>query len=162
MRERRERLAVGAFCQEIADYHRQRWNNGPLSVVVDSRNDFTVEINRGKLTQILDNLLLNSEYWLLQAHRVGAIKEPRISIEVQNPYVIVYDNGRGVDRAVEASLFEPFVSAKKRTEGRGLGLYVVTQLLGSEGASVALSPERNSAGSLYKFELDLGAVRVAA
>lgn len=161
MRERRERLAVRAFCEEIADYHRQRWNDGPLSVVVESRSDFTIETNRGKITQILDNLLLNSEYWLLQAHRVGAIKEPRISIEIQNPYVIVYDNGRGIDRTVEASLFEPFVSAKKRSEGRGLGLYVVTQLLGSEGASVTLAPERNSSGNLYKFELDLGAIRVA-
>lgn len=161
-RERRERLTLSTFCREVADYHKQRWSAGPLDVIVECLNDFIVEINRGKLTQILDNLLLNSEYWLMQAHRVGAIKEPRISILIQSPYVTVCDNGRGVDRAVEASLFEPFVSTKKRTEGRGLGLYVVTQLLGSEGASVALAPERNSHGNLYKFELDLGGIRVTA
>ncbi|MGW3653298.1 ATP-binding protein [Streptomyces sp. NPDC000878] len=162
MRERRERFAVGVFCQEIAEYHKQRWNDGPISVVVESPRDFLVEINRGKFTQILDNLLLNSEYWLLQAYRVGAVKEPCITIQVQAPYVVVYDNGRGIDRAVEASLFEPFVSTKKRTEGRGIGLYVVTQLLGSEGASITLVPERNVSGNLYKFELDLGGIRVKA
>jgi len=161
MRERREKFAVSAFCEEMADYHRQRWSPQALRVQVDTERDFTVDVNRGKFTQILDNLLLNSEYWLLQSQRAGTVSDPLISIQVQAPYLIVFDNGRGVDRAVEASLFEPFVSMKKRSEGRGLGLYVVTQLLGTEGASIALASERNTSGNLYKFELDLGEMRVA-
>ncbi|MGA5884304.1 ATP-binding protein [Streptomyces cellulosae] len=162
MRERRERLHMGAFCEELADYHRQRWTSGPIRLTVEVLDDFTVEVNRGKLTQIFDNLLLNSEYWLLQAQRVGAVPDPHIAVIVRSPHVIVYDNGRGIDPAVEATLFEPFVSMKKRSEGRGLGLYVVTQLLGAENSSVSLAPERNETGRLYKFELDLGAMRVAA
>ncbi|MGW1022864.1 ATP-binding protein [Streptomyces sp. NPDC002577] len=162
MRERRERITVGSFCQSVAEYHRERWSKGPISIDVEVVRDFTVEVNLGKLTQVLDNLLLNSEYWLLQDHRVGAQPAPEVSLLVNASVLTVSDNGRGVDRSVESTLFEPFVSFKNRGEGRGLGLYVVTQLLDSEGCTIELAAERNVNGRLFKFQMDLGGMRVEA
>ncbi|WP_159054596.1 ATP-binding protein [Streptomyces dysideae] len=162
MRERREKILVGEFLRDVAEYHRDRWSKGPLSVEVEVIRDFTVEVNRGKLTQILDNLLLNSEYWLLQDHRLGIQNSPKVSLLVDSPRLTVSDNGRGIDRSVEVTLFEPFVSFKKRGEGRGLGLYVVTQLLDSEGCGIELARDRNDNGRLYKFQMNLGGMRVDA
>ncbi|MFF4663010.1 ATP-binding protein [Streptomyces sp. NPDC001282] len=162
MRERRERISIGDFCQDIAEYHRDRWSEGPISINVEVDRDFTVEVNRGKLTQVLDNLLLNSEYWLLQDHRLGLQSSPEVSLLVKAPYLFASDNGRGIDRSVESTLFEPFVSFKKRGEGRGLGLYVVTQLLDSEGCGIELALDRNDNGRFYMFQLDLGGMRVDA
>lgn len=162
MRERREKISLAEFCGDLADYHRDRWSKGPISFSVEVPRDFTVEANRGKLTQILDNLLLNSEYWLLQDHRLGSQEAPAVSLLIDEPYLIFSDNGRGIDRSVEATLFEPFVSFKKRGEGRGLGLYVVTQLLDSEGCGIELAPDRNSNGRLYRFQINLGGMRVDA
>ncbi|WP_159107561.1 ATP-binding protein [Streptomyces rubrogriseus] len=162
MRERREKISLAEFCGDLADYHRDRWSKGPLSFSVEVPRDFTIEVNRGKLTQILDNLLLNSEYWLLQDHRVGSQESPAVSLLIDEPYLIFSDNGRGIDRSVESTLFEPFVSFKKRGEGRGLGLYVVTQLLDSEGCGIELTPDRNSHGRLYRFQINLGGMRVDA
>ncbi|MFJ9637272.1 ATP-binding protein [Streptomyces sp. NPDC101178] len=162
MRERRERIALGDFCQDIAEYHRDRWSKGPISINIEVDRDFTVEVNRGKLTQVLDNLLLNSEYWLLQDHRLGLQSSPEVSLLVRAPYLFTSDNGRGIDRSVESTLFEPFVSFKKRGEGRGLGLYVVTQLLDSEGCGIDLAHERNDNGRFYMFQVDLGGMRVDA
>jgi C4-dicarboxylate-specific signal transduction histidine kinase len=93
---------------------------------------------------------------------VGVQEAPEISIRVDSPVVTVSDNGRGIDRSVEATLFEPFISFKKRGEGRGLGLYVVTQLLDSEGCTIELASERNVNERLFKFRLDLGGMRVEA
>ncbi|MFD5873397.1 ATP-binding protein [Streptomyces sp. NPDC060322] len=162
MRERREQLSVSSFCEEMVGYHRERLSKGPISIVVSVERDFAVQVNRGKLTQVIDNLILNSEYWLLQDHRMGVQEAPEISIRVESPVVTVSDNGRGIDRSVEATLFEPFISFKKRGEGRGLGLYVVTQLLDSEGCTIELASERNVNGRLFKFRLDLGGMRVEA
>ncbi|MFC9640650.1 ATP-binding protein [Streptomyces mirabilis] len=162
MRERRERVSIGGFCQDLAEYHRDRWSKGPISISVDVARDFSVQVNRGKLTQVLDNLLLNSEYWLLQDHRMGSQNSPAVSLLVKDPYLVVSDNGRGIDRSVEGTLFEPFVSFKKRGEGRGLGLYVVTQLLDSEGCSIELAQDRNDGGRFYKFQMNLGGMRVDA
>jgi signal transduction histidine kinase len=162
MRERREKILIGDFLRDIAEYHADRWAKGPISINVEVIRDLTVEVNRGKLTQVLDNLLLNSEYWLLQDHRLGIQTSPAVSIVVDDPRLTVSDNGRGIDRSVEATLFEPFVSFKKRGDGRGLGLYVVTQLLDSEGCGIELVRDRNSSGRLYKFQMNLGGMRVDA
>ncbi|MFE7076825.1 ATP-binding protein [Streptomyces sp. NPDC057620] len=162
MRERRERMSVADFCRDVTDYHRDRWSKGPIAINFEVIQDFTVEVNRGKLTQVLDNLMLNSEYWLLQDHRLGVQDSPTVSIFINAPYLIVSDNGRGIDRSVESTLFEPFVSFKKRGEGRGLGLYVVGQLLDSEGCRIELVGDRNENGRLYKFQVNLGGMRVDA
>ncbi|MGW3105990.1 ATP-binding protein [Streptomyces sp. NPDC001100] len=162
MRERREKILISSFCDEVVDYYTQRWQSGPLSIRFHRlpQDDFTVAVNKGKLTQVFDNLILNSEYWLTHDHRLGLVAEPSVNIEVQAPFVFVSDNGQGINPAVEHSLFEPFVSSKGRGEGRGLGLYVITQLLDSDRCTISLNPQRNAQGRLYGFVLDLGGMRV--
>jgi signal transduction histidine kinase len=58
------------------------------------------------------------------------------------------------DRA--ARIFEPFVRAKP--DGRGLGLFIVRQLLDSDGCSIYLGPEKNRRGNHNTFVIDLSAV----
>ena len=116
MRERRERIAVAAFCEEVAYYHRQRWEKGPISINVECRHDFFVQVNRGSFTQVMDNLLLNSEYWLLQDHRVGLQSAPEVSIVIDAPMVSVSDNGRGVDRSVESRYLSPSSLSSKEAK----------------------------------------------
>ena len=112
-------------------------------------------MNKGKLTQVFDNLILNAEYWLKEGIRAGFIERGEIAFAITEPYVRVTDNGRGVNESVEDSLFEPFVTMKRTGEGRGLGLYVCRQLLDSESCELVLLAERNNSGSRYVFELDL-------
>ena len=97
-------------------------------------------MNRGKLTQVFDNLVLNAEYWLKEAIRAEHVSGGKITVEVDAPFVRVSDNGRGVDETVEKSLFEPFVTMKRSAEGRGLGLFVCRQLLDSESCDLVLLP----------------------
>lgn len=154
VRERREVIDISAFLEEIAAYHRERWREAPLTVEINrlSRKDFSIEINRGKLTQIFDNLFLNGEYWLREELRLGRLEQGVIKIEVQPPLVWFGDNGRGIDPAVESSLFEPFVTTRRG--GRGLGLFIVREFLESEGGSISLYPERSKSGRYYAFELN--------
>jgi signal transduction histidine kinase len=111
-------------------------------------------MNRGKLTQIIDNFVLNSEYWLREDISQGRMDRGFITIEVSRPFVRIYDSGRGIDTNIEHALFEPFVSAKGKGRGRGLGLFIVKQLVDSEGCSVGILPERNSHRRLFKFQID--------
>ena len=116
---------------------------------------FLVRINKGKLTQVIDNLVLNSEYWLKEDIAQRRIDSGTINIEVSRPFVRVFDSGSGIDPSVEHALFEPFISAKAKGQGRGLGLFIVKQLLDSESCSINLLPERNKQRRLFKFQIDL-------
>jgi signal transduction histidine kinase len=153
-REKRETIDLRVFLSEIEDYHKSRWRGGDLSILIEhlSHELFNLTINRGKLTQIFDNLIINSEYWLREDIRRKKLTKGIVKIELKPPKVWISDNGRGIDPTVEQSLFEPFVTTRKK--GRGLGLFIVNEFLRSEGGSIDLYNERNAAGRLYAFEID--------
>ena len=65
--------------------------------------------------------------------------------------IIVYDSGTGVIAPMEDVLFEALQSGKDYSERRGMGLYIVQQLLQSFEANIELLPERNKYGNRYKF-----------
>jgi signal transduction histidine kinase len=155
VRDQRHDIDVSEFFTELAKFYRERLEKNKIAMTI-SRNGsalFAIRMNRGKLTQIIDNLILNSEYWLKEDIAQGRISSGIITLDVSRPFVRVFDDGSGIDPRVEHILFEPFVSAKQ--QGRGLGLFIVKQLLDSEGCSIGIVPERNRHERLFKFQIDL-------
>lgn len=160
VRERRERIILSELVSEVDSYFSARWRNQQLEIRPVLMSDGVIFINRGKIMQVFDNLLLNSEYWLREELRLGRIEEGEVVIEIDGSTVRIHDNGPGVEREVEKSLFEPFVTRKPSGLGRGLGLYIIRQLLAAEGCDVYLATERNSSKRRYVFELDLSGALV--
>lgn len=155
VREQRHDINIGEFAAEFVEFYRERLAKNKITMMVSCTDStmFGVRMNKGKLTQVIDNLILNSEYWLKEDIAQGRLTAGTIALEISRPFVRVFDDGRGIDPSVEHALFEPFVSAKK--QGRGLGLFIVKQLLDSEGCSIGLVPERNRRKRLFKFQIDL-------
>ncbi len=134
--------------------------NGIQAVHVPMEGKLRVRVNRPRLLQVLDNLTRNSTYWLRRGSLLGqAVDAPTVTFEVNNRGFTIWDNGPGVDPHVEDSLFEIFVTTKPDpSAGQGLGLFIVTQLLGLDGCTIELLPERNVLGRRYKFAVDLSAI----
>jgi len=87
--------------------------------------------HRGKLQQVLLNLLINA------SDAVDAGGRIRISSELDDGKVIVEveDNGQGIAEEDLPSIFDPFFTTKGRGHGTGLGLsisYGIVQELGGE------------------------------
>ena len=160
VREKREPIDVPAFLAELVEFYEARLAVNRIEMTVERESpEFVVHMNKGKLTQVFDNVVLNAEYWLKEAIRAGAIRKGEICVVVDAPRVRVGDNGRGVEESVEDELFAPFVTMKRKGEGRGLGLFVCRQLLESESCRIELLPKRNERGRRCAFEIDLsGAV----
>ena len=157
VREKREPIDVPVFLAELVDFYEAKLaaHRIKMTVVEESSEGFVVRMNKGKLTQVFDNVVLNAEYWLREAIRAGAIRTGEITLTVDAPRIRIGDNGRGVEESVEEDLFEPFVTMKRKGEGRGLGLFVCRQLLESESSEIELLPERNERKRRYAFEIDL-------
>lgn len=141
VRENRESLLASAIAEDVARHYNDAWSDLPVRVRVDVLSDFRVMINQGRLTQVLDNLLLNSGYWLAEQRRRGESSQGEVIIEVRHPQLRVRDTGPGIDPVMAEAVFEPFFTQKRRGEGRGLGLFVARQLLDSESASIRLEPD---------------------
>lgn len=159
MRERREDLVMSAVLTDVTRYFENRWTGTGLSISIDTIQDFTVHMNAGKLTQVFDNLVLNSEYWLREQQRRTASAPARVDLRVDVPVVTLTDTGPGVDPAVEDLLFDAFITTKNREQGRGLGLFVVRQLLDADGATIELDPHRSPDGRRRQFRLTFDTAR---
>lgn len=158
-RDRIEILEVSTFLKEVREHFRTRWQASNFECkMVLTGSDFDIETNRGRMLQIIDNLILNSEYWLKECQaRVPAFK-PEIYVDYEPYRLRVWDNGPGVERSIEDSLFEPFVTLKPKAQGRGLGLFITAQIMDSFGGRISLLPDRNPDGRRYIFELDLASI----
>jgi signal transduction histidine kinase len=157
VRQRRERLELADIVTEVGDYYRRRWASEgiELEIVDRSKQPFLVRANRGRIIQVLDNLLLNSAYWVGVAQRKKANARGSVKITLNRPRLAISDNGSGVEPSVENSLFDPFVTRKPRGQGRGLGLFIVRQLLASEDCTIELSPRRGKDGRRHEFIVNL-------
>lgn len=153
-REKRETFGIFEFLEDAAGYYRTRFEDKEIDLEIEVKQDFNVTMNRGKLIQILDNLVLNAEYWLTRPRERVTARES-LTITVAKPQIIVDDSGRGVEPAFEGTLFDPFVTAKPKGQGRGLGLFIAAQLLELDGCSIELLPERNSLGRRFRFAINL-------
>lgn len=109
-----------------------------VEVVTEGKTRPRVEMNRGHLLQVLWNLFDNALYWLISL----PIKDPKILVKVSTdgqPTIVLADNGPGVAPEDEEFIFEPFFTRKP--EGRGLGLYIVRDILTNYDARIDLMRE---------------------
>jgi signal transduction histidine kinase len=157
VRETKEAYSVNTFLEELVSFYKDRFEQN-IEVTLDTSSDFKIVANKGRITQVFDNLLLNSEYWLKEKLKVEKGFKASITIESREPLITIRDNGFGIDPLVENRIFQPFVTGKPRNIGRGLGLYIVQQLMESIGCSIILSTKRNKNNRRYIFQLDFSKI----
>lgn len=115
-------------------------NNIAFHVEEIGRN-LTVKCTEAVLLQTFINLLDNAVYWLKTVDLAN--KEITIKIEKEKSIVIFADNGPGIKPDDQPYIFEPFFSTKGM-QGRGLGLYIASQLLGRHDFEVLYITEKKN------------------
>lgn len=160
-KELKEKIELSRFFEvEEMPYFQDSFEVNDIKYIVTSEVDFSIRINKGRLIQIVDNIINNSIYWIKARKEQDPLYSPQISIIIDKPWVYIYDNGYGIANAVEDSLFEPFVTTKPRGRGRGLGLFIISQLLDAVGCSIMLEHQRNEYNKRYIFAINLSNILI--
>lgn len=154
VREKRDKIKLLKYFSDIGEFYDDRFKTEGIKLNIIGTKGFDIKMSPGKLNQVVDNLFLNSEYWLQEDLKTGKLDEACITVEIQKPFVRILDNGRGFDKSIESTVFEPFVTTKGAGKGRGLGLFIVKQLLDSEGCKIELLSKKNKSNRKYIVELD--------
>lgn len=94
-----------------------------------------VKMRRGALTQVFNNLIDNSCYWLSRKSEEND-RHLRIIILADERAVVVADNGMGIHPKDRHRIFDVFFSTK--TEGRGLGLFITREALAEAMSTIVL------------------------
>jgi len=116
---------------------------------VPAEGRLSVDVSAPLLEQALLNLIVNAEQAL--AGRAGGAIAVAVEQQEGTIVVTVSDNGPGVDPAVAATMFEPFVTTRSRDEASGLGLTVARAIAESHRGSLTL--EAQAQGACFALRL---------
>jgi two-component system nitrogen regulation sensor histidine kinase NtrY len=121
-------------------------HEGVAVEVIDTAGAVSVVGDSLLLSRAVHNLILNA----CEASPPGSRVEVQTRIGDRQAVGEVRDRGQGLDPAVRARLFEPYVSTKRR--GSGLGLSLVRDVATQHGGRVTLE-ERDGGGAVARFTL---------
>jgi signal transduction histidine kinase/CheY-like chemotaxis protein len=123
-------------------------------LVVDLRDLPEIAAHRGKLAQVLVNVLVNAAH----AIEEGRPDEQMITIRTERSdrhvTVSVQDTGCGIAPETLSRVFDPFFTTKPREEGTGLGLSLSAEITRQHGGDITIESVLGS-GTRVKIELPI-------
>ena len=126
---------LNQLVSEVAELYRAQGAPVQLQLQLDPRLGL-IEADRGRLRQILNNLLTNAFEALegqadasvaVETHRTTVAGHPALEL-------IVSDNGPGFQHEIIGQVFDPYVTSKPK--GTGLGLAIVKKIVEEHGGRI--------------------------
>jgi nitrogen fixation/metabolism regulation signal transduction histidine kinase len=129
------KFPLNALVTEVADLHRVQESGAKIDVDLDPRIE-NVEADRGRVRQILNNLIVNGAEAVENVAAGHVIAATRLETVGSAEYatITVTDNGPGFSRDVLGRVFDPYVTSKPK--GTGLGLAIVKKIVEEHGGRV--------------------------
>lgn len=142
-----EAIPVSALMAEAAQVFEPLARRREVAfAVADESRGAAVSGNRKALAGALVNLMENA----LDACAAGGRIELAAGLAGEMVCLRVRDNGRGMDAATQARLFEPFFTT--RAEGTGLGLAIARGVVRAHGGGIEVE-SAPGAGALFRLTL---------
>jgi signal transduction histidine kinase len=113
--------------------------------------------NSSQLQQVFFNIVINAEFFMLEAHQKGnlTITTERIGDFVQASFA---DDGPGISNENIKHLFIPFFTTKEVGKGTGLGLSICHGIITEHGGRIYAESEFGK-GATFIVELPIAATR---
>ena len=129
------RFSLNQLVTEVAELYRSQDPRAAIHLSLDERLE-GIEADRGRVRQILNNLVTNA----LEA--LEGAPQPRLEIATrlegaedgQYAALAVCDNGPGFQRELLGRVFDPYVTSKPK--GTGLGLAIVKKIVEEHGGRI--------------------------
>jgi signal transduction histidine kinase len=120
-----------------------------VSLSYNPDRDFLIKADKGRISQVISNLLNNAIEFTLE----GTI---HVSIEKNNNnngtiIVSVKDSGQGIDQSILSRLFTKFAS--KSYKGTGLGLFISKGIIEAHGGKIWGENNPDGRGAKFSFSL---------
>ena len=127
-----------------------------VDVLKDLQDIDQAHANRGQLTQVITNLLVNAS----QAMENGGKIELSTSQRGNMLILRVADNGAGIEPENLDKLFTPFFTTKPVGEGTGLGLSISHGIIKQHGGDITVDSVVNQ-GTVFEISLPVADINAA-
>lgn len=147
------RLDLNEVARQAAEEARGRADAKDLQLVVDANGPVPVDADRGRVFQLLDNLISNAVKFTPD----GGTIEIRVRKD-GGALLEVCDTGIGFTAAEAERVFERFYRTDRAVEhqvpGTGLGLFIAAAIADAHGGRISAHP-REGGGAVFRVELPL-------
>lgn len=124
------------------------------------RTPVVVEVDPGRINQVLDNLLSHA----MNCSPKGSEVEVEVSMHGAQAVVSIHDEGPGIPLEQQQELFQPFHrlpgAVRHRKPGTGIGLHIAKRVVQQHGGRVWLERPSENKGSVFSFSLPLTQARL--
>jgi signal transduction histidine kinase len=147
------RLDLNEVARQAAEEARGRADAKDLELVVDANGPVPVDADRGRVFQLLDNLISNA----VKFTPAGGTIEFKVRGN-GDACLEVCDTGIGFTAAEAKRVFERFYRTDRAVErqvpGTGLGLFIAAAITDAHGGRISAHP-REGGGAVFRVELPL-------
>ena len=129
------RFSLNQLVAEVADLYRSQDPRATIRLELDEHIE-AIEADRGRVRQILNNLVTNALEALdgVTAPKLDIATRLEIGGDAEYAVVTVCDNGPGFQRELLGRVFDPYVTSKPK--GTGLGLAIVKKIVEEHGGRI--------------------------
>lgn len=149
---RKERLNINGIILNILEEYEGRDNKKKdnVKIVFTPKDDFFVEADKGRVMQVISNLMNNAIKFTLKGTITVTTKKKEENNEI---IVSIKDTGSGIDPEIMSRLFSKF--ATKSQTGTGLGLFISQNIVEAHGGKIWAENNSDGKGSTFSFSLPL-------
>ncbi|WP_173519402.1 sensor histidine kinase [Ensifer sesbaniae] len=160
-RQSKSKFNLADLVDDVLSNHAKEFDRHGITVRFSRpERPFMVNAVRGMVIQILENMIVNSAYWLKQQKKYQDRFAPQITVvlDENEKSLTIEDNGPGVTEDRRERIFQPFVTSKPTGQGRGLGLYISRELAEYHKWKLYMDSTvgRIRSGRVNMFVLDMG------
>jgi signal transduction histidine kinase len=136
----------------------KKYNQFPEISFQPEKASVYVQADKGRITQVINNLVDNAIKFALQQNgKLDIVVSYSDSDNKEkfdgNVIVSIKDNGTGIDPEIMPKLFSKF--ATKSFSGTGLGLYVSKNIIEAHGGKIWAENNNNGNGATFYFSLPI-------
>jgi two-component system, OmpR family, sensor histidine kinase VicK len=121
-----------------------------VKVSLISKGNFPIEADKGRLNQVVSNLLNNA---IKFTQKGSIVISSQIKDNDNNVIVFIKDTGIGIDQEIMSRLFSKFAS--KSYTGTGLGLFISKSIIEAHGGKIWAENNPDGKGATFTFALPL-------
>jgi signal transduction histidine kinase len=150
----KELVQINQVIQDVLKLRKHEHELNHIEVETRFEDDLPqITIDSHQMQQAFLNVILNSEWAMLEAHNKGKliITTSKVNDDIR---VTFADDGFGIASEILPHVFDPFFTTKEIGRGTGLGLSVCLGIVRSHGGKIYAESEAGH-GAVFAIELPL-------
>ncbi|QOP40502.1 sensor histidine kinase [Sulfurimonas marina] len=125
-----EKIVLNELLDERVEYFRAQAVMKSIEIVKNFSEEVTLEVDRKKITKVIDNLLSNA----IKYNKVNGM----IQISLSQKSLTIKDTGIGIEKKNLENLFSRYARFTDVTGGFGIGLHIVKSILDEYGFDISV------------------------